>query len=335
MIISLQDFFSLRQALPVVDVRSEREFEAGHIKSALNIPLLNNSERIAVGTDYKQKGQMEAIKTGFRLVGPRLLDIINAAEAVNHEMIVHCWRGGMRSLNFCNFVRMAGIKTHQLKGGYKSYRTQVLEIISKPFQFVVIGGCTGSGKTEILQALKLADEQVIDLEGLARHKGSSFGGLMQEPQPTTEQFENDLFEELFKLDLSKRIWIEDESIAIGKVFLPQALWKTLRVSPIIEISLEKSLRVHRLVREYGNANPDDFLTSMERVAKKLGGQNFKLAKENLKLGNMEAVIDILLTCYYDKAYRNGLESNRQRIKCSLTWDGLDAQKVAHELINLI
>lgn len=337
MIISIQEFFKLRDSLPVVDVRSEGEFEAGHINNAVNIPLLNNSERVAVGTDYKQKGQQEAIKTGFRLVGPRLMDIINAAEEVasKNELIVHCWRGGMRSSNFCQFVGMAGIKTHQLKGGYKAYRKEVLETISKPFQFIVIGGCTGSGKTEILHALKLAGEQVIDLEGLANHKGSSFGGLMQAPQPTTEQFENKLFEEIIKLDVSKRIWIEDESIAIGKVFLPQPLWRTLRSSPIVEIALDKSLRIKRLVSEYGNANSEEFLHSMERITKKLGGQNFKAAKENLLQGNMDAVIDILLTCYYDKAYRNGLESNKQRIQCSLTWDGTDADKIARELVTLI
>jgi tRNA 2-selenouridine synthase len=336
MLLSIDDFFQLRKALPVVDVRSESEFTAGHIKNALNIPLLNNAERIAVGTDYKQKGQLEAIKTGFRLVGPRLLEIINEAEraALRNEMIVHCWRGGMRSSNFCQFVGMAGIKTHQLKGGYKAYRHVALESQKSPFQFIVLGGCTGTGKTDILHALAEAGEQIIDLERLAHHKGSSFGGLMQTPQPTTEQFENNLFEEVRELDLTKRIWVEDESIAIGKVFLPQPLWKTLRSSPIIEIALDRSLRIKRLVKEYGNANQDEFLHSMERITKKLGGQNFKLAKENLMLGNMDVVIDILLTCYYDKAYRNGLESNKQRIKCSLSWDGSNINKLVSELRGL-
>src|SRR5687768_11190865 len=121
MIISIDDFFKLRSALPVVDVRSEGEYDTGHIRQAVNIPVLNNAERVAVGTDYKQKGQAEAIKTGFRLVGPRLSEIIAHAKkaAVKREMIVHCWRGGMRSANFCQFVNAEGIKTHQLEGGYK------------------------------------------------------------------------------------------------------------------------------------------------------------------------------------------------------------------------
>src|SRR6188508_2117989 len=123
--IELAEFLTLRHHLPVVDVRSEGEFQEGHIRSAINIPLLNNEERIAVGTDYKQKGQLEAIKTGFRLVGPRLNDMICEALRVanGEEILVNCWRGGMRSSNFCQFVDMAGIKSHQLKGGYKAYRT--------------------------------------------------------------------------------------------------------------------------------------------------------------------------------------------------------------------
>src|SRR5687768_10687024 len=124
MILPVSEFLELRTSLPVVDVRSEGEFETGHIPSAINIPILNNAERVEVGTDYKQRGQLEAIRTGFRLVGPRLINIIDQAKAIAiaNELIVHCWRGGMRSANFCQFVGMAGVKTHQLKGGYKAYR---------------------------------------------------------------------------------------------------------------------------------------------------------------------------------------------------------------------
>jgi tRNA 2-selenouridine synthase len=322
MIITIDEFFKLRAALPVVDVRSEGEFEEGHIKHAINIPLLNNAERVVVGTDYKQKGQAEAIKSGLRLVGPRLLEIIVEAEKVasHNEMIVHCWRGGMRSTNFCQFVGMSGMKTHQLKGGYKSYRHAALESFKKPFQFIVIGGCTGSGKSEILWALSRQGEQVIDLEKLASHKGSSFGGLMQPPQPTTEQFQNNLFEEILQLDLNKPIWIEDESIAIGKIFLPNDFWVTMGSSPVVEIALDKTHRINRLVKEYGKSNKEEFLKGMERITKKLGGQHFKTAKEKLLQGDMAATIEILLT-YYDKAYLNALEKKKNRIKATIPWDG--------------
>jgi tRNA 2-selenouridine synthase len=214
--VDILEFLSLRNQLPVIDVRSESEYREGHMRNAFNISLLNNAERVAVGTDYKQKGQLEAIKTGFRLVGPRLAGIIEDTEKIGKELLVYCWRGGMRSSNFCQFVGMAGIKTQLLRGGYKAYRQLALEAFKKPLQLIVIGGCTGSGKSEILHALAAQGEQVIDLEKLANHKGSAFGGLMMPPQPTTEQFQNDLFEEVLKLDPDKRVWIEDESLAVGK-----------------------------------------------------------------------------------------------------------------------
>jgi tRNA 2-selenouridine synthase len=192
MLLTIEDFLRLRSSHPVVDVRSQGEFGEGHITGAVNIPVLNNEERIAVGTDYKQKGQQEAIKTGFRLVGPRLANIINETQRVadGKEILVHCWRGGMRSSNFCQFVGMAGMKSHQLAGGYKSYRHLALESFKKPLQIILLTGYTGSGKSEVLRGLKANGEQVLDLEELASHKGSAFGGLLMAPQPSTEQFQN-------------------------------------------------------------------------------------------------------------------------------------------------
>ncbi len=332
--ISLQEFLKLRQILPFVDVRSPLEYQEGHIPGAVNIPLLNNDERIAVGTDYKQKGKAEAIKTGFRLVGPRLEQITDEALKVadGKELLVHCWRGGMRSNNFCQFIGMAGIKSHALTGGYKAYRQAALETFTKPFQIVLLTGFTGSGKSEILRALHAQGEQVLDLEQLANHKGSAFGGLLMPPQPTTEQFQNELFEEILKLDLTKRIWVEDESIAIGKIFLPNDFWTTMRQSPVVQMEVSKEVRVQRLVNEYGPADRDEFLTAMTKVVKKLGGQHFMAAKEKLLQGDMAATIDILLT-YYDKAYFNSIDKKQKRILFSLPWDGVDAFSFAKELIN--
>ena len=335
MILPVSDFLHLRASLPVADVRSEGEFETGHIPSAINIPILNNAERVEVGTDYKQKGQPEAIRTGFRLVGPRLIDIIDQAKTVaqHKELIVHCWRGGMRSGNFCQFVGMAGVKTHQLKGGYKSYRQLALQSFKTPFNFMVLAGSTGSGKTEILAALAEAGEQAIDLEKLANHKGSVFGGLMQSSQPTTEQFQNNLFETILTLDPKKRIWIEDESIAVGKIFLPVDFWKTMGISTVVELQVDKDIRISRLVNEYGQADKIQFLEAMTGITKRLGGQHFKAAKEKLFEHDMPAVMDILLT-YYDKAYRNGMNKKINRTKGALSWDGRSKNELIKKLITL-
>jgi len=330
--IDVQAFFSLRNQLPVIDVRSEGEYGTGHISSAINIPLLNNAERVAVGTDYKLKGQHEAIKTGFRLVGPRLAGIVEEADKIGKELIVYCWRGGMRSANFCQFANMAGIKTHRMEGGYKSYRRVAVESFKKPFQLIVIGGCTGSGKSEILRALAQRGEQIIDLEKIANHKGSAFGGLMLPPQPTTEQFQNYLFEEILKFDENKRIWIEDESLAIGKIMLPDDLWIQMKSSPVVEIGVQKETRIKRLVGEYGASDKEEFLQAMTRITKRLGGQHFKAAKEKLLQGDMDSTIEILLT-YYDKAYNKGLENKKDRIRLKSSWDGTNVDDYAAQLVS--
>lgn len=329
--LSIYDFLQLRHTLPVVDVRSEGEYESGHIHGAHNIPILNNNERREVGTDYKQKDQQEAIRTAFRLVGPRLTQIIDDARQFGDELIVHCWRGGMRSGNFCHFVEMARQKTHQLEGGYKAYRQVALELFSQPLQLTILAGCTGAGKSEVLRALADQGEQIIDLESLANHKGSAFGGLMMPPQPTSEQFHNDLFEAIHKLDRTKRIWIEDESLGIGKVFLPEPFWLQMCVSPMIEIDVDKPKRIERLVKEYGAADRGTFLEAMAKITRKLGGQHFNAAKERLQADDMFATIDILLT-YYDKAYRKGLDSKSDRVKDKFSWKGDDVNNIARQLI---
>lgn len=332
----INEFLSLRKAHPIVDVRSEGEFAEGHIRGAVNIPLLNNEERIVVGTTYKQKGQHEAIMEGFRLVGPRLPGIIQRTEemAQGKEILVHCWRGGMRSNNFCQFIGMAGVRSKTLEGGYKSYRQIAAESFRKPMQIVLLGGFTGSGKSEVLRALAAQGEQILDLEDMAHHKGSAFGGLLMPPQPTTEQFQNELFEEILKLDFSKRVWVEDESIAIGKIFLPNDLWLQMIQSPLVQMEVSKELRIQRLVNEYGPADREEFLACMGKIVKKLGGQNYQLAREKLVENDMLTVMDLLLT-YYDKAYLGSLDKKKSRIRLTHPWDGRDAISYAKDLIHHI
>lgn len=328
----LSEFFLLRKDLPVVDVRSEGEHAEGHIPGATNIPILNNEERRQVGTDYKKKGQQTAIMTGFRLLGPRLTEVIEHAErtADGKELLVHCWRGGMRSNYFCQFVTMARVKARSLDGGYKTYRQAALDSFKLPLKLKVIGGSTGSGKSEVLRALAKQGEQIIDLESLANHKGSVFGGLMMPKQPTTEQFQNFMFEEIMKLDVNRTIWIEDESLSIGRIFLPLDLWTTMSKSPVVEIEVDRGRRIERLVNEYGPADRQEFLELMGKIVKRLGGQHYNAAKEKLLAGDMYSTIDILLT-YYDKAYQFGLEKKKSRIISKLNWNGIDTEPIVNEL----
>ncbi len=331
--LTLQDFLTLRENLPVLDVRSEGEFSAGHIRGAVNIPLLHDEDRVIVGTTYKQKGQREAIRAGFRLVGPRLLEMISRAEeeAGGKEALVHCWRGGMRSSNFSQFIGMAGIRSRVLTGGYKTYRQAAMDSFRTPLQLVSLTGCTGSGKSEVLRELANQGEQVVDLEAMANHKGSAFGGLLQLPQPTTEQFQNDLYEQLLTLDQSKRIWVEDESIAIGKIFLPSDFWAQMHRSPLVRMDVAKEVRVGRLVNEYGPADREEFLQIMAKVSKKLGGQNFLAAKEKLLENDMVSVMEILLT-YYDKAYLGSVDKRKEQLQLTIPWDGKNLKSFVANLI---
>ncbi|MDZ4716489.1 MAG: tRNA 2-selenouridine(34) synthase MnmH [Cytophagales bacterium] len=330
--LSLVDFLALRERLPVLDVRSQDEFSAGHIPGAVNEPLLTNDERSVVGTTYKKAGQQEAILEGFRLVGPRLSDIVTNTKKVSgaRDVLVYCWRGGMRSENFSQFIGMAGIRSRVLDGGYKTYRRAAMDAFRRPMNLITITGCTGSGKSDVLRELAVQGEQVLDLEALANHKGSAFGGLLQPPQPTTEQFQNDVYEVLLKFDLGKRVWVEDESIAIGKIFLPGELWTQMNGSPLVQMDVEKEVRVERLVVEYGPADRGEFAGMIDKVSKKLGGQHAKTAKEKLLQGDMTGTIAILLT-YYDKAYLRSIERRKSQIQLTVPWNGKNMNSFVSEL----
>jgi tRNA 2-selenouridine synthase len=240
----------------------------------------------------------------------------------------------MRSVNFSQLVGMGGVETRRLDGGYKAYRQLMLGTFKQPLRLVVIGGCTGSGKSEVLRALGSCGEQIVDLEALAHHKGSVFGGLMQPPQPTTEQFHNNLFEVLYQLDPTRPVWIEDESLTVGNNVLPHELWTQMKNSPMVTIEVDKPIRVRRLTEEYGHADRDEFFRAMQRITRKLGGQHFNAARDKLLQGDMPATIEILLN-YYDKAYLHGLSNKKDRIRASLTWNGGDAKELAAQLLREI
>lgn len=323
-VITVEDMLLLRHRLPVVDVRAPVEYGSGHIPQAFNVPLLTDEHRARVGTIYKKEGQAAAIREGFRLVGPRLADMMADTEGIakQGELIVHCWRGGMRSNNFAQFAEMARLQPYVLQGGYKAYRQWGQALFQKPWQLVLLTGYTGSGKTELLRALKKRGEQVVDLEALACHKGSAFGGLLMPSQPTTEQFQNDLFETLHTFDANLPIWVEDESIAIGQLFLPNDFWQRMSASPLVEIHVPKEKRIERLVQEYGPADKSEFLATMTKIVKRLGGQLFAEARTQLQNDNLPAVMEILLT-YYDKAYHTSIAKRKDRVVHTVAWDGVD------------
>lgn len=306
--LSVEEFLAKVRSLPIIDVRSPGEYDHAHIPGAVSIPLFDNDERAQVGTKYKNAGKDAAVLLGLNLVGPKLADFVKQSKKLNpqnKEVLVHCWRGGMRSGSFAWLLDTAGLTASTLVGGYKAYRNEVLSSFAKPLNLIIIGGKTGSGKTDILKELAKQGEQIIDLEGMANHKGSSYGAIGQLAQPATEQFENKLFHTLLTLDPNRRIWLEDESRNIGSCFIPMALWLQMRIAPVAFIDMPKDKRVQRLVAEYANIDHGLLVEATERIRKRLGGKVTKDALDALGRHDYATVADLTLD-YYDKAYLYGV-----------------------------
>lgn len=307
-LISLEEFWSLREQLPLIDARSEAEFLQSHIPQSINIPILTNSERTEVGTLYKQKGALDATIKGFELVGPRFHQIQKKATELfpKQKIIVYCWRGGMRSQILSWLLGMVGFEVFRLKGGYKTYRNYTFDEVRKPWNLLVLGGKTGVGKTRLLKALEDKNEQVLDLEDLANHKGSAFGGIGQQPQPSVEQFENLMAEKLRQFNSNETIWLENESRRIGKIIINDQFFNLMGCSPLIDIIKSEEERIQLIKEEYASLPKEELIKAINRLKKKLGGLRTTTAIEDIINDHHESWISNLLI-YYDKTYQFDLE----------------------------
>jgi tRNA 2-selenouridine synthase len=305
--ILINDFMQLSIPIALIDVRTPAEFEHGHVPDAFNLPLFSNEERVKVGTTYKQVGREEAILLGFDLTGSKWSGFIKRALEIapNKKIGVHCWRGGMRSGAMAWALDLYGFEVYLIQGGYKTYRKWVHEQFEKRYQLLILGGMTGSGKTKILHQLKNIGEQIIDLEDLAQHQGSTYGSMNKMVQPTQEQFENNLAQQLKELDGQRKIWVEDESLTIGKRSVPNAFWHQMRDAVLINIKVDLQRRINSLAVEYGELDKDFLGVCTERIQKRLGPEQTKHALAAIRENRMEDFISIVLV-YYDKTYRNGL-----------------------------
>lgn len=328
--IQIEQLFPELDNRVLIDVRTPAEYKNGHIPGALNLPLFSDEERVVVGTTYKQDSPEAALLTGLDFVGGKMSYFVKEAEklAPDQKVIVHCWRGGKRSGSMAWLLDMAGFNVQVLEGGYKAYRTFLLSKLSNDFpKMIILGGFTGSAKTEILHHIRAKGEQFLDLEGIARHKGSAFGALGQELQPQVEQFENDLYKAFSKLDTSKRFWVEDESRSIGRVYVPQDFWAGMRRRPVIFLKRPTEVRTAHLMKEYACFSPEELSHSFEKISRRLGGQHLKTALEALQNNDYGAAAAIALR-YYDKAYGNSLE--RRTETCEVI--PFETNETSHEII---
>lgn len=317
----------------LIDVRSPGEFKRGHIPSAFNLPLLLDEQRARVGTLYKQQGRQAATQEALHLVAPRLPTIVAEAlrVATTPQVGLYCWRGGQRSGSMAWLLEtVAAMRVCTLRNGYKAYRNQVLQTFTKPWKLRVLGGYTGSGKTGILEILQHTGHQTIDLEAIANHRGSAFGGIGQPEQPTTEHFENLMADALNQMDPQRPIWIEDESQNLGKVKINDAFFAQMRSGPVWFVQASMEQRVARLVNEYGTLPAHELAEAIDRISKRLGPQHALRAKVELQRGNLPEVVAIALG-YYDKRYRRGLDERDPRMVHRIPAEGLTPKEVVERL----
>lgn len=333
--VSIEEFVSLSASVPVFDVRSPGEFSHAHFPKAHTLPLFSDEERKEVGIAYKQKGKQEAIKIGLRYFGPKMNNLISTVEQVHHnapsEVLLYCWRGGMRSGGVAWLLDLYGYRVYVLNGGYKAYRNWALTVFQKPHHINILGGYTGSAKTAVLAALQ-QQQQVIDLEGLAHHKGSAFGGINQPPQPSQEMFEN-----LLALELAKQkdfFWMEDESQRIGKLNIPNPLWQTMRSSPVYFIDIPFEERLNHIVEGYGDLHVDKMIEAVMRIQKRFGPLETKTTVALLAEGKIREAFSLLLK-YYDKQYAKSLQNrnNLEQLLRKIPLSKIDIEHNASVIVN--
>ncbi|MBP6024408.1 tRNA 2-selenouridine(34) synthase MnmH [Ferruginibacter sp.] len=357
--ITIEEFLQLAKQHPVFDVRSPGEYIHAHIPGAISLPLFTDEERKIVGTAYKQESKQAAIKLGLDFFGVKMKKMVEEVEGIcnlelgkngipklqipnSQSLLVHCWRGGMRSAGVAWLLDLYGFKVYTLVGGYKVYRKWVLAQFEKEYNFNVIGGYTGSGKTLVLHELS-KQHSTIDLEALAHHKGSAFGALGELPQPKQEMFENILAAQLSDVSnkmtdntnnrhLSINIYIEDESQRIGNLQIPMPLWYTIRKCPVYFLDIPFEERLDYLTEEYGKFEKEKLVNAIIRIQKRLGGLETKNAINHLLENNHKECFRILLT-YYDKWYKKGLYNRENltallnKIPCSGVDTSINAQKI--------
>ncbi len=338
----IDEFIQLSKQYPVFDVRSEGEYLHAHIPGAHSLPLFNDEERKVVGTAYKQESKQKAIKIGLKYFGVKMVKMVEAVEKLTQQtptktVLVHCWRGGMRSAGVAWLLDLYGFKVYTLVGGYKTYRNWVLKQFDLTYRLQIIGGYTGSGKTEVLHELGIRGEQIIDLEGLAHHKGSAFGALGQPPQPSQEMFENLLAAELSTkaplIETGKVIWLEDESQRIGEVNIPTIFFKQMRAKNVLFLDIPFDERLLYILQGYGKFGKEYLVNAVIRIKKRLGGLETKTAINCLIEDDIMGCFAILLK-YYDKGYYAGSQKreNPEQLIHKIPCDRVDAKTNAIKLL---
>lgn len=310
-LITIKEALSLKRPL-FIDLRSPVEYEEAHVPGAINIPLLENDERALVGTVYKNQSPDLAVDKGFEFAAPKLPEMCQKIKELGKEgeVVLYCWRGGMRSHSLSQVLSVLGTGHYRLIGGYKAFRRHVNDFFDQPIKkrIILLNGLTGVGKTEILQKLNKEGFPAIDLEGLAKNRGSVFGYIGYHKQPTQKQFEGLLFLECLRLKEHQALAVECESRRIGSLIIPASFFNAMQdgIKVLIYDSMEN--RIRRLTETYTESfssdnNEQQILAALDRLRQRLGHEKINDLKELLIKGNFQEVVYQLLVNYYDPMYR--------------------------------
>ncbi len=301
----------------IIDVRSPSEFAEDHIPGAINYPVLDDHERIRVGTMYKQVNAFEAKKVGAALVAKNIarhieLQLLDMPR--DWKPLVYCWRGGNRSGSMAHILAKIGWPVVQLDGGYKNYRQHVntsIPEIAPNVRWQVICGTTGSGKTRLLQTLKQQGAQVLDLEQLAAHRGSVLGHLPSQPQPSQKMFESTIWHEIRHFDFQQPVFVESESKKVGNLRIPDAVIESMRASSCIALELPLAQRVALLMEDYEHftKQPDALNPRLDCLSSLHGKLKIEEWKTMADRGEMIKLVSQLLEKHYDPAYRRSIDKN--------------------------
>ncbi len=308
---------ALGGAETVIDVRTPAEHAKGAIAGSVNIPLFSDGERAELGTLYKQVGRGTAVGRGQEIVGKRLKEFVSAFEPHRERrLLVYCARGGMRSASVVKLLELLDYRVAQLPGGYKAFRNYLLAELERlvPQRIVVIHGQTGVGKTRILRQLP----NMLDLEDLAQHRSSLFGGVNRRPR-TQQQFEAHLLQALQALDPSRPVWVEGESRKVGPVMLPKPLMVAMKQGTCVLLTASLETRVRRIVEEYSGDDPGtlpQLVAALRTLAPLFGKARTEELVDKLQAGDSETVVRSLLVDYYDSRYRHAMRQYRYALTLS-------------------
>jgi tRNA 2-selenouridine synthase len=309
----------------ILDARSSDEFDEDHLPEAICTPVLSNAERVTVGTLYKQTSAFDAKKLGAALVARNIAELLQTEfqdKPKDWSPLVYCWRGGNRSSALATILARVGWPTYILEGGYREYRRAVLssfETLASQFKYQVVAGPTGSGKSQILQTLAASGQQVLDLEDLAKHKGSVLGNLVGQPQPSQKYFDTLIAERLRSFDATRPVFVESESKKVGSCQVPEQLIMAMRNSPCIVIEASTETRVQLLLGEYEHFTTDEanLFKQLDCLTDLHGKKIINDWKALASGGQWNAFVEATLTQHYDPAYYRSMDRNYQQLPQAL------------------